>query len=76
MLSISAGPKPFPKRKFRSAAGLQPRRLARPIDPLSDLSKALTAYPAKAIDDDDDESNDDEPLPIEQGFDKSDPGEA
>jgi hypothetical protein len=49
------------------------RRLTKPLDPLSDLAKALEAYPAKAIDDD--EPNDDEPLPIEEGFDRE-PGEA
>jgi hypothetical protein len=48
------------------------KRLARPIDPTSDLAKALEAYPLTAIDDDDD----DEPVPIEAGFDKSEPGEA
>jgi hypothetical protein len=35
------------------------KRLARPIDPLSDLAKALEAYPAKAIDDDGDGDGDD-----------------
>lgn len=48
-------------------------RLSKPLDPLSDLAKALEAYPAKVIDD---EPNDDEPLPIEEGLDKSEPGEA
>jgi hypothetical protein len=49
------------------------RRLARPIDPLSDLAKAFEDT-AKAIDDDDEDS--DEPLPPEKGSDKSEPGEA
>jgi hypothetical protein len=43
--------------------------------PTSDLAKALEAYPAKAISDEDDR-DEDEPMPIEAGFDKSDPGEA
>jgi glycine/D-amino acid oxidase-like deaminating enzyme len=34
------------------------KRLARPIDPLSDVAKALEAYPAKAIDDDGDGDGD------------------
>jgi hypothetical protein len=39
-------------------------RQARPIDPLSELAKALEAYPSKPIDDDgDDDGN--EPLPSE-----------
>jgi hypothetical protein len=50
------------------------RRLTKPLDPLSDLAKALEAYPAKPIDDD--EPSEDEPLPIEEGFDHSEPGEA
>jgi hypothetical protein len=50
-------------------------RLARPIDPLSDLAKGLRAYPTAPIDDDGDGS-DDEPLPIEESLDKSEPGEA
>src|SRR5262245_2100881 len=49
------------------------RRLARPIDPLSDLAKAFEDT-AKAIDDEDEDS--DEPLPPEKGSDKSEPGEA
>jgi hypothetical protein len=49
------------------------KRLAKPLDPTSELAKALEAYPAKPIDDD--EPNDDEPLPIEEGFDRE-PGEA
>jgi len=36
------------------------QRLARPIDPLSDLATGLEAYAQKPIDDD--EPNDDEPL--------------
>jgi hypothetical protein len=48
------------------------RRLAKPIDPLSDLAKALEAYPAKPIVDA--EPSEDEPLPIEEGFDRSEPG--
>ncbi len=50
------------------------RRLARPIDPLSDLATGLEAYAQKPIDDD--EPNDDEPLPIEEGLNRSEPGEA
>jgi hypothetical protein len=46
--------------------------LARPIDLTGDLAKALEAYPPTTIDDDGDE---DEPLPIEAGFDRE-PGEA
>jgi hypothetical protein len=49
------------------------RRLTKPLDPTSELAKALEAYPGKPVDDD--ESNDDEPLPIEEGFDRE-PGEA
>jgi hypothetical protein len=48
------------------------KRLARPIDLTGDLAKALEAYPPTTIDDDGDE---DEPLPIEAGFDRE-PGEA
>jgi hypothetical protein len=47
------------------------RRLTKPLDPTSELAKALEAYPVTAIDDDEDE-----PSPIELGFDKSEPGEA
>jgi hypothetical protein len=47
------------------------RRLTKPLDPLSDLAKA---FEGKRIDDD--EPNDDEPLPTEEGFEKSKPGEA
>ena len=50
------------------------RRLTKPLDPTSELAKALEAYPAKPIDDD--EPSEDEPLPIEEGFDRSEPGEA
>jgi hypothetical protein len=43
--------------------GIKPPQ-ARPIDPLSELAKALEAYPSKPIDDDgDDDGN--EPLPSE-----------
>jgi len=49
------------------------KRLTKPLDPLSDLAKDFAAR-TKAIDDD--EPNDeDEPVPIEKGFAKSDPGE-
>jgi hypothetical protein len=47
-------------------------RQARPIDPTSELAKALERYAATPVDD---EPNDDEPLPIEEGFDRE-PGEA
>jgi hypothetical protein len=50
------------------------KRLAKPIDPLSDLAKAFEGAAGKPVDDD--EPNDDEPLPIEEGFDRSEPGEA
>ena len=51
------------------------RRLTKPIDPLSEFAKAVEGYAAAPIDDD--EPNDeDEPLSIEEGFDKSEPGEA
>jgi hypothetical protein len=43
------------------------KRLAPPLDPLSELAKAFEGQ-ARAIDDD--EPNDDEPLPIEEGFDR------
>jgi hypothetical protein len=46
-------------------------RLARPLDPTGELAKAFEGYAGKPVDDDEDE-----PLPIEQGFDKSEPGEA
>jgi hypothetical protein len=49
------------------------KRLTTPPDPLSDLARALEAYPTKAIDDDDGDA--DEPMPIEKGFDRE-PGEA
>jgi hypothetical protein len=49
------------------------KRIARPIDPLSDLAKSIEAYSARPIDDDGDG---DEPLPIEEGLDRSEPGEA
>jgi hypothetical protein len=50
------------------------RRLTKPLDPLSEFAKAVEGYAAAPIDDDSDGS-DDEPLPIEKGFDKSEPGE-
>lgn len=46
------------------------RRLARPIDPTSELAKALQAYPVPPVDEDADE-----PLPIEAGL-EHEPGEA
>ena len=51
------------------------KRQARPIDPLSELAKALEAYPSEPIDDDDD-GDENEPLPIEEGLDRTEPGEA
>jgi hypothetical protein len=42
------------------------KRLAKPLDPLSDLAKALEAYPPKAIDDDGD-GDDDEPVIVGKG---------
>jgi len=51
------------------------KRIARPVDPMGALAKSLEAYAQKPIDDDDD-GNEDEELPIEAGFDKSEPGEA
>ena len=51
------------------------RRLTKPLDPLSELAKAVEGYAAAPVDDD--EPNDeDEPSPIEEGLDKSEPGEA
>jgi hypothetical protein len=47
------------------------RRLAKPLDPQAELVRAMEAYGSTPIDDDEDE-----PLPIEEGFDKSEPGEA
>jgi hypothetical protein len=49
------------------------KRQARPIDPTSDLAKALERYAATPVDDDGDE---DEPMPIEEGLDRTEPGEA
>ena len=50
------------------------KRLTKPVDPLVDLAAAYESQ-VRAIDDD--EPNDeDEPLPIEKGFDKNVPGEA
>jgi hypothetical protein len=46
------------------------RRLTKPLDPTSELARALKALPATAIDDDEDEL-----LPIEAGLDHE-PGEA
>ena len=50
------------------------RRLTKPLDPLSEFAEAFAGQAAVPIDDD--EPNDDEALPIEEGFDKSEPGEA
>jgi len=47
------------------------KRAARAVDPTGELARAYEA--AVPIDDDGDE---DEPAPIEKGFDKNDPGEA
>ena len=52
------------------------RRLAKPIDPLSDLAKGLEAYPAKAIDDDGDGDGDGEPVAIEAVVDPDPSGAA
>ena len=49
------------------------QRLAKPIDPLSDLAKDLEAYPARAIDDDGDGDGDDEPVAIEAVVDPEEP---
>jgi hypothetical protein len=49
------------------------KRLTKPLDPTSDLAKALEAYPAKPIDDDGD-GGDDEPLAIEEAVEPTDPG--
>jgi hypothetical protein len=49
------------------------RRLTKPLDPTSELAKALEGYGNLPVDDD--EPNDDEPLPIELGMDRQ-PGEA
>jgi hypothetical protein len=49
------------------------RRLTKPLDPASELAKALEGYAGMPVDDD--EPNDDEPLPIELGMDRE-PGEA
>jgi hypothetical protein len=46
------------------------KRLTKPLDPQSELVRAMGAYASMPIDDDD------EPAPIEEGFDKSGPGEA
>ena len=50
------------------------RRLTKPLDPMSDLAKAFEVAVTKPIDDD--EPNEDEPLPIEEGLDRTEPGEA
>jgi len=50
------------------------KRLARPVDPLSDLAKASDGTAAKPADDDGD-GDDNEPLPIEEGLDRE-PGKA
>ena len=52
------------------------KRRVQPVDPLSELAKAVEGYAAAPIDDDGDEADEDEPLPIEEGFDKGEPGEA
>jgi hypothetical protein len=49
------------------------RRLTKPLDPQSELVKALERYADMPVDDDDDDG--DEPLPIELGMDRE-PGEA
>src|SRR5262245_25079912 len=49
------------------------RRLTRPVDPLSELAKAVEGYAAAPIDDDDGDEN--EPLSIEEAMDRE-PGEA
>jgi len=53
------------------------RRRATPLDPLSELAKAVEGYAVAPVDDDDDDDGDDnEPLPIEEGLDKNEPDEA
>ena len=53
------------------------RRIAAPLDPLSELAKAVEGYAVAPVDDDDDDDGDDnEPLPIEEGLDKNEPDEA
>ena len=51
------------------------KRLAKPIDPLSDLAKALEGTAGKPVDDDD-PNDENEPLAIGQGLDHTEPGEA
>jgi hypothetical protein len=51
------------------------KRLTKPLDPLSEFARAFEGHAAAPVNDD--EPNDeDEPAPIEEGFDKSEPGEA
>jgi hypothetical protein len=50
------------------------KRLAKPLDPTGELASAFAGYAARPDDLDDDDE--DEPMPIEEGFDKSEPGEA
>jgi len=53
------------------------KRLAKPLDPLNEFARTVEGYAAAPIDDDDDgDGSDDEPAAIEEGFDKSEPGEA
>jgi len=54
-------------RLFELLVGV--KRLARPIDPLSDLAKGLEAYPATMPIDDDGDGSDDERQPIEEAVD-------
>jgi hypothetical protein len=49
------------------------RRLTKPLDPMSELARAMEAYASTPVDDDDDDG--DEPLPIELGMDRE-PGKA
>jgi hypothetical protein len=51
------------------------KRRTRPIDPYQDLAKALEAYPARAIDGEGD-GDENEPMPIEKGLDRTEPSEA
>jgi hypothetical protein len=48
------------------------KRLTKPLDPTSELTKSLEDYAGMPVDDDSDEV---EPAPIEEGFDRE-PGEA
>jgi hypothetical protein len=51
------------------------KRLTKPLDPTSELAKALEKYAATPVDDDA-PNDENEPLAIEQGLDRSEPGEA